>query len=60
MAARIRGMRVGGPVLELENAGERAKALAIAKTLRDAGVIDFVISTKPSVNGSFTAAALPV
>lgn len=59
IAARVKAMKVGGPVLTLDTPGERAKALAIAKSLREAGAIDFKITTTPNKHGGFTASAHP-
>jgi hypothetical protein len=58
LAARIRAMKIGD-TFSVETGGERAKILAVAKTLRDAGVIDFLMHTKPSEKGGFSATAVP-
>jgi len=58
LASRIRKMKIG-EVWTLDTPGERAKVLAISKNLRDAGVIDFQITTKPLPKGGFVAIAMP-
>jgi len=48
-----------GDTFPVETVGERAKILALAKALRDAGVINFYVHTKPSEKGGFSAIAVP-
>jgi hypothetical protein len=59
VAAKIRAMKVG-EVHTITTVRERAQWLRESKTLRDAGVITFRLSSKPLEKGGFSVVAVPL
>jgi len=59
MVPKIKSMKIGGQPISLADDGERARFLAVARTLRQAGAIDFKVHTSRRTNGSFSAVAVP-
>ncbi|MDE2105443.1 MAG: hypothetical protein KGL39_49910 [Patescibacteria group bacterium] len=57
LAQKIKAMKVGHS-FTVKTEYERQKATRAAKTLRDAGIINFEIITKADENGGFKVAAI--
>lgn len=56
LAKQIKNLKRSGP-FPVQTEGERVKVLQAAKTLRDAGVIDFTVTTR-AMNGAFLVIAI--
>jgi hypothetical protein len=59
MVPKIKSMEIGGSPVALADDGERARFLAIARTLRQAGAIDFKVHTSRKKDGGYSAVAVP-
>lgn len=57
LASQVRALKVGKHFI-VDSESDRQKASRVAKSLKDAGVIDFDVVTKSCGDGTFKVAAI--